>query len=102
MEINEGPISMVELMARIKARVEKTAQDESKLKRLKNTQPWQELALELIKGLKDGNNKQGSIFRCCKLNSNAAKIAWEDCKELDKKYVMYFLKVWSILYKKQK
>jgi len=56
---------------------------------------WQELALEIVKGLPDGKTKKSSIFKCCKQNPNFAKIAFEDCKELNKLHVQYFLKVFN-------
>lgn len=60
---------------------------------------WQELALEIISGLTDGNVKKSSVFKCCKLSPQMAKIAFEDCKELNKLYVQYFLKVFNELRK---
>ncbi len=62
---------------------------------------WQELALEIVAGLPDGKNKKSSIFKCCKQSPNFAKIAFEDCKELNKLYVQYFLKVFNGLDKQQ-
>ena len=60
---------------------------------------WQELALEIVGTLIDGNNKKSSIFKCCKENAHFAKIAFEDCKELNKLYSHYFLKVYNELKK---
>lgn len=60
---------------------------------------WQELALEIIKELPDANEKKSSIFKCCKQNPKMARIAFEDCKELNKLHVQYFLKVFSELKK---
>lgn len=62
---------------------------------------WQELALEIVNGLTDGISKKSSIFKCCKENAHFAKVAFEDCKELNKLYAHYFLKVFNEL-KKQK
>lgn len=61
---------------------------------------WQELALEIVAGLSDGNTKKSSIFQCCKQSPQYAKIAFEDCKELDKLHAKYFLKVFNQLRKK--
>ena len=58
---------------------------------------WQELALEIVAALSDGANKKSSIFKCCKENSHYAKIAFEDCKELNKLHANYFLKVYNEL-----
>ncbi|MDP2693009.1 MAG: hypothetical protein Q8O88_05210 [bacterium] len=60
---------------------------------------WQDLALEIIAGLLDGNDKKSSVFKCCKQSPHFAKIAFEDCKELNKLYVHYFLKVFNELKK---
>lgn len=60
---------------------------------------WQELALEIVAGLTDGNSKKSSIFKCCKQNPRLAKIAYEDSKELDKPHAKYFLKVFNELAK---
>ena len=56
---------------------------------------WQELALEIVGALTDGQNKKSSIFKCCKESARFAKIAFEDCKELNKLYANYFLKVYN-------
>ena len=61
---------------------------------------WQDLALEILEGLPDENNKRSSIFKCCKDNPRFAKIAFEDCKELNKLHIKYFLKVYNELRKK--
>lgn len=61
---------------------------------------WQELALEIAEKLTDGKTKKSSIFKCCKESAHYAKIAFEDCKELNKLYVNYFLKVFNELKKK--
>ncbi|OGH60107.1 MAG: hypothetical protein A2725_00465 [Candidatus Magasanikbacteria bacterium RIFCSPHIGHO2_01_FULL_33_34] len=60
---------------------------------------WQELALQIITDIPDANTKKSSIFRCCKQSPQMAKIAFEDCKELNKLYVQYFLKVFNELKK---
>ncbi|OGH77486.1 MAG: hypothetical protein A2469_02465 [Candidatus Magasanikbacteria bacterium RIFOXYC2_FULL_40_16] len=58
---------------------------------------WQDLALDIIKGIPDANTKKSSVFKCCKQSPQHAKIAFEDCKELNKLYVQYFLKVFNEL-----
>ena len=63
---------------------------------------WQELALQIVAGLADGESKKKSIFKCCKQNAHLAKIAFEDSKELGKPYIKYFLKVFNDLVKKSK
>ncbi len=60
---------------------------------------WQELALEIIAGIPDAAKKKSSVFKCCKQSPQYAKIAFEDCKELDKTHVQYFLKVFNELRK---
>lgn len=62
-----------------------------------NTQRWQELALEIIGKIPDAKDKKSSVFKCCRDNEQKAKIAFEDCKELDKLYVKYFFKVYNEL-----
>ena len=62
---------------------------------------WQEQAMEIIKAIPDSYTVSPSvIFRTCKVNSVAAKNALNDCKELGKLYVKYFLKVFHSLNKK--
>jgi len=63
---------------------------------------WQEGALEAINILADGFKNKASIFRCFKLNSQAAKITLLDCKELEKPYSMYFFKIFYELNKNKK
>ena len=63
---------------------------------------WQELALVIIAGLADGDNKKNSIFKCCKQNAHLAQIAYNDARELGKPYAKYFLKVFNDLVKKTK
>lgn len=64
---------------------------------------WQELAREIIIAIPDTIvlNKQSSVFKCCKRNEFKAKIAFGDCKELNKLNIMYFLKVFNELNKKK-
>ena len=56
---------------------------------------WQEQALEIISFLKDGNDYKSSIFKACRDNPNLAQRAVNDCKELNKLYAKYFLKIIS-------
>jgi hypothetical protein len=62
---------------------------------------WQDEALEICKHLPDSYKFKGSIFKCCKLDIDTAKRAIIDCKELDKQFSLYFLKVFHSLRKKQ-
>lgn len=65
--------------------------------------PWQEVALTIIKTIPDAYTvKKASIFRTCKLNLTAARIALEDCKELEKNHINYYFKVWNVIHNKQK
>ncbi len=74
-----------------------------KLSTKKNrAEKWQDDALEAIKFLVDGKLYQSQIFKCFKLNSNNAKIAQLECKELEKPFSRYFLKVWNNLNKKSR
>lgn len=56
---------------------------------------WQDLALEIINSLYDGQNKKSSIFMLCKNNPRIAKIAWLESKELNVLKTAYFFKVYS-------
>jgi hypothetical protein len=60
---------------------------------------WQDLALQIIAEIPDAEGKKSSVFKCCKKNEHKARIAFNDCKELEKPYVMYFLKVFNELTK---
>lgn len=64
-----------------------------------NTERWQGLALEIIEKIPDAEIKKSSVFKCCKDDEQKAKIAFEDCKELGKLHVIYFLKVYNELTK---
>ncbi len=58
--------------------------------------PWQETALEIIEYLEDiTDDKKSSIFQCCKQNERAARFAFNDIKELNKPFSLYFLKVFN-------
>jgi len=56
---------------------------------------WQELAFNIIKFLYDGEKKKSSIFLCCKKNEKLARYAFNECKELNKPYTNYFLKIFN-------
>jgi len=61
---------------------------------------WQDEAANAVQYFSDGQTKASSIFKCFRDNNSKAKIAFSDCKELEKKSVMYFLKVFNELSKK--
>lgn len=56
---------------------------------------WQEEALQASEGLIDGEKKKSSIFKCFKDNHQKSKLALNDCRELGKMNVLYFLKVYN-------
>ena len=100
MGINKGPVSLADLMARKKAREEKPEY------KARPIQPWQELAIEITKYLIGGMlaRNKGSIFRCCKIDSHASRIAYEDMKEMyaankDQKYLSttYFFWMYNFI-----
>ena len=70
------------------------------LKKIKSVQLWQDEANNAVKYFTDGEEKRSSIFKCFKDNNQKARIAFSDCKELEKRSVMYFLKVFSEISKK--
>lgn len=61
---------------------------------------WQDEANNAVKYFSDGEEKRSSIFKCFRDNQQKARIAFSDCKELEKRSAMYFLKVWNELIKK--
>jgi hypothetical protein len=61
---------------------------------------WQDEAANAVKYFSDGEEKKSSVFKCFKDNQQKARIAFSDCKELEKTSVMYFLKVFNELNKK--
>ena len=75
------------------ARYKKT---EPETKKTRDILDWQTLALEILKEINFTN--KGSLFRCCKIDSRAAKFALNDCRELHKPYANYFFKLWYILH----
>ena len=66
------------------------------------TYEWQEKALIALDFFVDGNSKKSSVFRCFKKNKGAAQIALNDCQELSKPFVKYFLKVYNSINNMQK
>lgn len=56
---------------------------------------WQDEAANAVQYFHDGEEKRSSVFKCFKDNQQKARIAFSDCKELEKKSVMYFLKVYN-------
>jgi len=68
-------------------------------KKMREIKSWQELALEIIKEIPDGEKCKGSIFKTCKQDQRRAQIAFNDCKELKKLYSKYYFKVFSELNK---
>jgi ssDNA-specific exonuclease RecJ len=63
----------------------------------RNVNQWQIDAAMAYEYFIDGEDKKSSIFKCFKENPFKAKIAFFDCKELEKRSVLYFLKVFHEL-----
>lgn len=61
---------------------------------------WQDEANNCLLYFTDGEGKRSSVFKCFKNNQQKARIAFSDCKELEKHSVLYFLKVFNELTKK--
>jgi hypothetical protein len=66
---------------------------------IKSVYQWQDEANNATQYFKDGESKRSSIFKCFKDNQQKARIAFSDCKELGRKEVLYFLKVYNELKK---
>jgi len=64
-----------------------------------NNNKWQDEALEAVNHFKDGEDLKSRIFKCFKDNSHKAKIAFLDCKELERNKTMYFFAVYNKLNK---
>lgn len=58
---------------------------------------WQDEALEAIKYFADGQANKSCIFRCFKIDSHYARIAFLESKELEKPFSKYFFKVFNSL-----
>ena len=56
---------------------------------------WQQLALDIIASLQDGNTKRSSIFKCCKQDEQRARWAWGEARELGKLHSLYYLKIYN-------
>ena len=69
-------------------------------KSVKNVSKWQDEASNAYKYFLDGEEKRSSIFKCFKDDQHHARLAFSDCKELEKKSALYFLKVYNELRKK--
>ncbi|MEA3272240.1 MAG: hypothetical protein U9P90_01065 [Patescibacteria group bacterium] len=65
----------------------------------KKVYKWQDEAAQAVEYFSDGESKRSSVFKCFRDNPDKARIAYLDCKELNKFSVMYFLKVWNELIK---
>jgi hypothetical protein len=50
----------------------------------------------------NGYKFTGSIFKCYKTDHHLATVAFNDCRELNKKSALYFLKVFHVLNNKNK
>ena len=96
MEIEAGLRGATDLSGILRKINKKVLAQKKKVK----TKAWQLEALEAIKELR-GFSYKGSIFRAYKINSPKARMALNDCKELNKPYPLYFLKVYSELIKKR-
>lgn len=85
MKIQEGLVGLTDILQR-------------KLKNPKKPPAyrWQEQALEALKYFVDGSAYKKQVFRCYKLDAIVAHRALVDCKELNKPYTKYFLKVFNI------
>ncbi len=68
-------------------------------KPIKSVNRWQDEANNATEYFLDGEDKRSSIFKCFKDDNQKARTALNDCKELSKKSVMYFLKVYNELKK---
>jgi DNA-binding Lrp family transcriptional regulator len=60
---------------------------------------WQDEASNAVNYFLDGESKRSSIFQCFKNNQQKARIAFSDCKELEKKSALYFFKIFNELKK---
>lgn len=67
--------------------------------KVSKVQLWQDEAANAVKFFNDGDDKRSSVFKCYRDNQQKARIAFSDCKELGRKSVFYFLKVFNELNK---
>lgn len=63
----------------------------------KTKHQWQDEGITASKYFADGNERLGSILKCFKENNHKAKIAFNDCKELEKRSALYFFKIYNQL-----
>jgi len=71
-------------------------------KQIRKVEKWQDSASIVIKEMNVPENIISSVFKCFKDHEREAMFALRDCKELGKMNVLYFLKVYNELVKKQK
>ena len=91
MQINKG-LTKIEYEDIIKRSI-RMANEEQRKEMCKYK--WQELALEIIKGLEDGDQNKGSIFKYCKQNETYARKCYLECQELNKLHSRYFFKIFT-------
>ena len=63
----------------------------------KGKQQWQDEGVNASKYFVDGEEKIGSILKCYKEDLHRSRIAFNDCKELEKRSVLYFFSVFHNL-----
>jgi hypothetical protein len=69
----------------------------ARLEGKKGPSDWQLLAIDILKEIPDAQSKRSSVFGICKKDSHRAKIAFLDCKELNKRHINYLFKVFYAL-----
>lgn len=74
----------------------KIIEDKNIKKGVLKLEKWQSDALDTIKFLNDGIKYKSSIFKCYKNNSFIAQKCLDDCKELNKPYSLYFIKLYNL------
>lgn len=64
---------------------------------VRDTLKWQALAFDILGFLTDAKerNKESSVYRSCKEDERASRFAFDECKELGKPDVLYFLKLYN-------
>ncbi len=60
---------------------------------------WQDEGVNASKYFIDGKEKLSSILKCYRDNLHKSRIAFSDCKELEKRSALYFFKVYNNLNK---
>lgn len=71
-------------------------------KKMRTVTKWQDEASNAVSFFIDGQKFTGSIFKSFRDNNHLAKLAFSDCKELNKPNALYFLKIYSELVKLEK